>query len=93
MFKKKETPAVPEDRKQNLLAKVKPIIAGQLNIDESKINLSSRIKEDLQADSLDATELVMALEEAFGIEIMDSDAEKMITVEDVVVYLALRIKE
>ena len=73
--------------KDEILLKLKPIIATQLNVDEAKITLQSKLNEDLGADSLDSTELVMALEEEFNIEILDEDAEKMQTVEDVINYL------
>lgn len=89
MFKKKES-EIPENRKQSILLKIKPIIAKQLEISEERITLEAKIIEDLGADSLDAIEIVMALEESFNIEIMDEDADKMQTVEDVVVYLAER---
>jgi len=92
MFKKKES-EIPEERKQAIFLKIKPIIAGELKIDEDKITLTSKIIEDLGADSLDAIEIVMALEEEFNIEILDDDSEKMKTVEDIVVYLNTRIKE
>jgi acyl carrier protein len=82
-----------EQRKQSLFLKIKPLIASQLGIDEGRITVESRIAEDLGADSLDATELIMALEETFNIEILDDDAEKMKTVEDVAAYLAERVKE
>lgn len=75
------------DRKQELFLKVKPLIIKQLGVDESKVTPQSKITDDLGADSLDSTELVMALEEEFNIEIPDEDAEKMKTVRDVVIYL------
>ncbi|EAH9136584.1 acyl carrier protein, partial [Campylobacter upsaliensis] len=51
------------------------------------VKMESKIVEDLGADSLDVVELVMALEEKFGVQISDSDAEKLIKIEDVVNYL------
>ena len=63
------------------------IIAKQLGVDETKITLQSKLNEDLGADSLDSTELVMAIEEEFNIEILDEEAEKMQTVGDVLDYL------
>lgn len=80
------------NKKEDIFLKIRPIIAEQLEIKEEKIELSSRIVEDLGVDSLDATELLMALEEAFNIEIMDEEAEKMKTINDVVNYLAQRIE-
>jgi len=82
--------AIPEGVKQRIINKIRPLIAKQLGVNEDKVSLDSKFKEDLGADSLDAIEVIMALEEAYSIEIMDEDAEKMFTVEDIVVYLAGR---
>ena len=67
--------------------KMKEIIAEQLSIDASEIALTSNFKEDLEADSLDLFELVMALEEEYDVEIRSADLEKIATVEDIVEYL------
>lgn len=67
--------------------KMKAIIAEQLNIDVSEITLQSRFKDDLGADSLDLFEMVMALEDNYGVEIPSEDLEKLLTVGDVVNYL------
>ena len=67
--------------------KMKSIIAEQLNIDASEITLESNFKEDLNADSLDLFEMVMALEDNYGVEIPSEDLEKLLTVGDVVNYL------
>jgi acyl carrier protein len=69
------------------LDKVIAIIADQLGIDPAQVNASSNFVEDLAADSLDIVELVMKIEEEFGISIPDEDAEKMKTVQDVVDYI------
>ena len=69
------------------LDKIKKIIAEQLGVDESEITSESHFIDDLGADSLDTVELVMALEEEFGIEIPDEDAEKIQTVGDVAKYI------
>ncbi len=79
---------IPQDKKEELLVRIRPIIANQLKIGEDKVILSARVAEDLGADSLDATELIMALEQEFNIEILDTDIEKIKTVEDIVSYLA-----
>lgn len=70
-----------------MLEKLKEIIADQLSVDESEIELSTSFKDDLGADSLDLYELVMALEEEYGCEIPADDVATMATVEDVVNYL------
>lgn len=67
--------------------KMKSIIAEQLNIDASEITLESSFKDDLNADSLDLFEMVMALEDNYGVEIPSEDLEKLVTVGDVVNYL------
>ena len=61
--------------------------ADQLGIDEDDIKLESNFKEDLEADSLDLFELVMALEEEYGVEIPSEDLEKIATVNDIIEYL------
>ena len=67
--------------------RVKAIIAEQLGVKLEEVNDTASFIEDLGADSLDTVELVMALEEEFGIEIPDEDAEKMTTVGDAVRYI------
>ena len=67
--------------------KMKSIIAEQLTIDASEITLESSLKDDLNADSLDLFEMVMALEDNYGVEIPSEDLEKLLTVGDVVNYL------
>ncbi len=67
--------------------KVKAIIVEQLGVDEAEVTPEAHFIDDLGADSLDTVELVMALEEEFGIEISDEDAEKIQTVGDVTKYI------
>jgi acyl carrier protein len=67
--------------------KVKQIIVEQLGVDESEVTPTASFIDDLGADSLDTVELVMALEEGFGIEIPDEDAEKITTVKDALAYI------
>ncbi|EAJ5270189.1 acyl carrier protein [Campylobacter coli] len=66
---------------------VKAVVVEQLSIDADAVKMESKIIEDLGADSLDVVELIMALEEKFEVEILDSDAEKLIKIEDVVNYI------
>ncbi|MBC8220503.1 MAG: acyl carrier protein [Proteobacteria bacterium] len=68
-------------------AKVIKIISEQLGKDESEINMNSNFIEDLDADSLDTVELVMALEEEFEIDIPDEAAEKITTVQSAVDFI------
>ena len=70
---------------------IKKIIVDQLGVDESEVTLRASFVDDLGADSLDTVELVMALEEEFGIEIPDEDAEKLLTVEDVINYIEAKL--
>ncbi len=72
---------------EEIMGKVKKIISEQLGVDEGEITNESHFIDDLGADSLDTVELVMALEEEFGIEIPDEDAEKIQTVGDVQKYI------
>ena len=74
-------------RKRKILEKMKPIIAEQLNVNEAEIKPETKFKDDLGADSLDLFELVMALEEEFGVEIPSEDLPSIVTVNDVVEYL------
>jgi acyl carrier protein len=72
--------------------KVKSIIVEQLGVNESEVTGEASFIDDLGADSLDTIELVMAFEEAFGIEIPDEAAEKIKTVQDAVDYVDKQIK-
>ena len=70
-----------------MLEKMKEMIADQLSVDEDKITLESNFKDDLDADSLDLFELVMALEEEYGIEIPSEELESLTTVGAIIDYL------
>ena len=72
--------------------KIKSIIAEQLGVKKEEIKPESSFIDDLGADSLDTVELVMALEEEFGIEIPDENAEKMTTVGDAIKYIEEKAK-
>jgi len=70
-----------------MLDKIKEVVAEQLDVSVDEIKEDSKFVEDLGADSLDVVELVMALEEEFGVEIPDEDAEKIQTVKDALDYI------
>ena len=72
---------------ENIEARVKKIVAEQLGVNEAEVKIESSFVDDLGADSLDTVELVMALEEAFDIEIPDEAAEGIATVGDAVKYI------
>ena len=72
---------------EEVFEKVKAIIVEQLGVAETSVEMDASFIDDLGADSLDIVELVMALEEEFDMEIPDSDAEKVVTVGDVVEYI------
>ena len=72
---------------EEVFEKVKGIIIEQLGVVDTSVTMEASFIDDLGADSLDIVELVMALEEEFDIEIPDADAEKVVTVGDVVDYI------
>lgn len=71
----------------DIFEKVKGIIVERLNVDEKDVKEDASFIDDLGADSLDTVELVMALEEEFGLEIPDEEAEKIVSVGDAVKYI------
>ena len=73
---------------QEILEKVKEMVASQLGKSESEITLEASFIEDLGADSLDLVELIMSMEDEYGLEISDEDAEKIVTVKDAVKFIA-----
>lgn len=76
------------DKENEILSKVKEMVASQLGKSENEINPESSFIEDLGADSLDLVELIMSMEDEFGLEISDEDAEKIVTVQDAVKFLS-----
>ena len=72
---------------EEVFEKVKEIIVEQLGVADTAVTLEASFIDDLGADSLDIVELIMALEEEFDIEIPDADADKVVTVNDVVDYI------
>jgi acyl carrier protein len=75
----------------DIYAALKEIIVDKLSVSEDQIKPESRFMEDLGADSLDVVELVMAIEEKFGIEVPDEDAEKIRTVQDAINYIKAKM--
>ena len=67
--------------------KIQGIISELLGVDKSKVTMEARFREELEADSLDLVELIMAFEEEFGAEISDEDAQKITTVAEAVKYI------
>lgn len=72
---------------QEIFEKVKVIVVEQLGVEEEKVTKEATFVDDLAADSLDIVELVISIEEEFDIEIDDSEAEKIVTIGDVVEYI------
>jgi acyl carrier protein len=79
--------------KEELYEQIKSITADQLGVDEDKVTMEARFREDLEADSLDLVELIMAFEDEFGGEISDDEAKEITTVGQAVNYLLKRQAE
>jgi len=71
--------------------KIKEIIVEQLSVEEAAVTLETHLMKDLEADSLDAVEIIMAIEDEFDIEVPDEDAEKFQSVGDIVKYVEEKI--
>ncbi len=76
---------------QEVFERVRAIIADVLGVDESEVTMDAHFRDDLEADSLDLVELIMALEEEFDAEISDEDAQKITTVGEAVQYILERM--
>jgi acyl carrier protein len=74
-------------RRKKMLDKVREIIVEQLGVEPDQVKPESNFVDDLGADSLDTVELIMSFEEEFGVEIPDTEAEKIKTVQDVINYI------
>lgn len=72
--------------------KIKEIIVEQLGVDESAVTMETHLMKDLEADSLDAVEIIMAIEDEFEIEVPDEDAEKFQSIGDIVKFVEETIK-
>ena len=73
--------------REEILGKIQEITADRLGVEEGDVTPDASFREDLEADSLDLVELIMELEEQFGMEIPDEEAEKITTVEEAVDYV------
>ena len=73
--------------REEILGKIQEITADRLGVDESDVTPDASFREDLEADSLDLVELIMELEEQFGMEIPDEEAEKITTVQQAIDYV------
>jgi acyl carrier protein len=73
--------------REEILSKIQEITADRLGVDEGDVTPDASFREDLEADSLDLVELIMELEEQFGLEIPDEEVEKITTVEEAVEYV------
>ena len=80
-------PVIQRAMAENIQEKVTEIIVEQLGVSADQVKPESKMIEDLGADSLDAVELVMAVEEEFGIEVPDEEAEKLISVGDIISHV------
>jgi acyl carrier protein len=78
---------------QKIFDEIKKVVVEQLGVAEAEVTREASFVDDLGADSLDTVELVMALEEAFGIEIPDEDAEKIKTIGDTINYVMQHAKK
>lgn len=77
----------------DIQTRVVKLIAEHLDVDPAKVKLDARFTDDLGADSLDQVEMVMAFEEEFSIEIPDSNAEKIVKVEDAIKYIEEQLQK
>jgi acyl carrier protein len=92
-FSQKSKKEVNKLDREEIFAKVKALIVEQLGVDEDKVTLKANFREDLEADSLDLVELIMAFEEEFGGEISDEEAQEITTVGQAVDYLVKHVGE
>jgi acyl carrier protein len=90
-FKKK--PEIPGHQKQEYIQRIKQALAKKIKRIDRELKPNTHFKEDLNFDSLDSIEAIMALEKEFNIEISDEDADKFLTINNVVEYLYLKLEK
>ncbi|MGI4816850.1 MAG: acyl carrier protein [Janthinobacterium lividum] len=78
---------------RHIFSRIEKIIKKQFRIDNKNISLSSSLKKDLQADSLDFIELIMLLEEEFNIELFDMNPEQIKSIQNLVTYISNKLKK
>ena len=74
------------------LEKIRDLLSEQMNIDKEKITKSTKVLEDLKADSLDLVEMLTALEDEFNISVSDEEAKKLVTVGDIAAFIDSKTK-
>jgi acyl carrier protein len=79
-------------KKEEILTKVKAVVAEKLNVGEDQVTEEAKFVEDLGADSLDQVELIMALEDEFELKIPEEEAEKLTTVGSAVAYVLKKVQ-
>ena len=92
-FKKEQREEVPEEKRQELFAKVRDALIKDFHIPEEKITFEARFREDFGFDSVDTVQANIDLEEAFNLVIPDEDINKILTIDDLIVYLYFRLQE
>jgi acyl carrier protein len=77
----------------SVFERLKKIIVDQLGVEPDQVTMEAKFRDDLKADSLDLVELIMAIEEEFGGEVSDEDAQKIVTVGDAVRYIEAHFQQ
>jgi acyl carrier protein len=77
----------------SIFERLKKIVVEQLGVDPDQVTMEAKFRDDLKADSLDLVELIMAIEEEFGGEVSDEDAQKIVTVGDAVRYIEAHFQQ
>ncbi|MFZ9704347.1 MAG: acyl carrier protein [Bacilli bacterium] len=75
-----------------VLEKIREVVAKKFKVQPQNVNESTRLREDLNVDSLDAVELIMELEDTFNVKIADDEAQKLKTIGDIVTFLTPKVK-